>query len=1063
MFNYSLTILQLCKRKRWSFIIFYLFMLCHVGVSAQNNITVSGKVTGENNEALSGVSVSVGGTSQATSTDPEGNFSISAPSGGTLHFSYVGYADQTVNINGRTAIYIVMQSDAKGLDEVVVTGYTAQRKKDITGAVSVVDVKALKTVPGSSVMQSLQGQAAGVNVINSGSPGEASKIFIRGVSSLGNTDPLVLIDGVQGNLNNIIPDDVESVQVLKDAGAAAIYGSRGSNGVIVVTTKKGKAGKMQVNYDSWYNVQLPGSSNAFNMMNSEEYAREYSKLFPGTQLFPGGQIPDYLYRGPGVGQGGAMEGDPLVDPARYNFDAPNPNNNYIIQKVNKQGTDMYSEVFNTALWMNHNVSLSGGSDKASYLMSLGYLNHQGTLMDTWNKRYQIRVNTEYKINKNIKVGENVLAFFRDSRMIGNGANATFNSVTSSRLWVPILPVYDIAGNYGGTFAGPELGSWGNAVAEQKRTVNDRNNSYQVNGNVYVDVTFLKNFNFRSSFGGTVNNFYVQDFTFNGYNNEEGFNGTNSLKETAGYGTNAMWTNTLTYRQGFGKHGVTALLGTESVENRGRQLQGQAMGFFSTNYEYLVLSNGTSALYPTNDNGVYENALFSTFGRVDYDFDGKYLISGTIRRDGYSMFGANEKYGVFPSASVGWRLSQESFMSSVNWISDLKLRASHGVLGNKENLGPNNPYTLYAQTQTRSYYDLNGTGNSAISGFHPLSIGNPNTRWERNLLTNVGVDASLFNGSLDINFEWYKKYIDGLLFGMQLPATVGEAQRPSVNVGDVQNRGVDLALNYRKQISKDLRFSVGANIGAYKMEIKSMPDPGYLYYGEQVINQVGFPSSTFYGYRVLGLFSDAGDVERHAEQWDAAPGRFKFEDVNNDGVVNEDDRTHLGNPHPDFTYGINLSANYKNFDFSAIFYGSEGNEIYNATRSATDFWGGQIGNKSRRLLDAWTEDNKNTTVPKAEAARTFTTNSNTHSSYFVEDGSYFRLRALTIGYNLPGAAIKTIGLSGVRLYVQGTNLFTITKYTGLDPELAASNAMFFGQDNGNYPIQKSIVIGLNVGF
>ncbi len=684
-------------------------------------------------------------------------------------------------------------------------------------------------------------------------------------------------------------------------------------------------------------------------------------------------------------------------------------------------------------------------------------------MESWNKRYQVRVNSEYKVTDNIRLGENLLVFYKDSRMIGNGPNGTFNSINASRLWLPFLPVYDIGGNFGGTFAGPELGNWSNAVADQKRTVNDRNTSYQANGNIYLEVDFLKNFSARTSFGGTVNNFYVQDFSFNGYNNNEGFNGTNSLVETSGYGVTSMWTNTLVYRNTFGEHGLTVLGGTESVVNKGRQLRGQAMGFYSTDFNYLVLANGTSALFPTNANGVYENALFSLFGKLDYDFRGKYIVSATVRRDGYSAFGANEKYGVFPSVAVGWRVSEEDFMQNVGWINDLKIRASQGVLGNKENLGPNNPYTLFAQNLTRSYYDLNGTGNSAIPGFHSASIGNPNARWERNLLTNIGFDATLFNNSFDVTFEWYRKYIDGLLFPLSLPATVGEAARPSVNIGDIQNKGFDLALTYRHRFSDDFRLSVGANIGAYKMLIKSMPDPGYVYYGEQVINQVGFPSSTFFGYRVEGLFSDADDVSKHATQQDAAPGSFKFADVNGDGAINDQDRTHLGDPHPDFTYGLNAMATFRNFDLAAIFYGSQGNDIYNATRVATDIWGGNLGNKSKRVLDAWTESNKNTTVPKAEPVRNFSTNNNTHSSYFIEDGSYFRLRTLSLGYNFPNTVLSPVGLNNLRLYVQATNLFTITKYTGLDPELQASNPMFFGQDNGNYPNQKSVLVGLNLTF
>jgi TonB-linked SusC/RagA family outer membrane protein len=1056
-------------RKKLLSTVVLLVAFCQIQIFAQTS-KVTGRVIGQDNNPVAGASVTIRGTNQGTVTDNDGNYSLTVPAGASLLVNSIGYTDQIVAIDGRSIINIsLVAGNSAGLEEVVVTGYTAQKKKDIVGAVSVVDMTALKTVPTSSAVQGLQGQAAGVNVINSGSPGSASKIFVRGVTSLGNTDPLILVDGIQvPSLENISADDVESMQVLKDAGAAAVYGARGSNGVIIVTTKKGKSGRMQVNYDSWYNLQIPRGSNPFNMLSAEEYAREYTKINPATTLFKSnGEMYDYLFRGPGaVGRGGADEGDPRVDAANYNFDPQNGNNNYIIQKVNKGTTDMYKEVFRPALWMSHNISASGGNDRASYMMSLGYLDHQGTVMETWNKRYQLRVNSEYKITKDVKIGENLYGFGRTMNQLEQGgANGSFTSVATSRLWLPFLPVYDIEGNWGGTFAGPELGNWGNAVAEQHRTVNDRNRSLQLNGNVYIDATILNNFNFRSTFGGTINNYYAQDFSFVGYNNNEGFNGTNNLKEVSGFGTTAMWTNTLTYRKGFGKHGLTVLAGTESVENKGRQLQAQRYGFFRTDYNYLVLDNGQTNVSNTNNinNGaVYENALFSLIGKVDYNFEEKYLLSATVRRDGFSAFGANTRYGVFPSVAVGWRISQEEFMKKVMWINDLKLRASHGVLGNKENISPSNPFTLFGQGQRVSYYDIGGAGNSAIPGFYASTIGNPDTRWERNLLTNFGVDATLFNNSFDFSIEYYRKYIDGLLFQLPLAATVGEANRPFVNIGDIENKGFDISANYRRRVSKDLRFSIGANIGAYKMLIKKLPDPGYVYYGEQVRQEVGHPSSAFYGYIVEGIFSDAADVDKHASQPDGEPGRLKFKDVDGDGEITPDDKDFIGSPHPDFTYGINLGSTFRNFEFSAIFYGSQGNEIYNATKSA-EFWGSGVGNKSRNILNAWTETNKNTSVPKAEPTRTFSTDGGNHSSYFIEDGSYFRLRSLTIGYNFPSSMLSNIGLNRVMVYVQGTNLFTITKYSGLDPELFASNPMFFGQDNANYPIQRGMVLGLKLGF
>ena len=464
---------------------------------------VTGKVTDEaTGESLPGVNIRLAGTGSGTITDLEGNYRLEVPgSDAVLVFSFIGYGSQEVVVGNQSNINVALASDINQLSEVVVTGYSSQRKRDITGAVAVVDVEALQAMPAGSAESALQGQASGVNVITPGTPGGKSNVFIRGVTSFGNTDPLVLVDGVQANLNDIRSEDIESIQVLKDAGAASIYGVRGSNGVIVITTKKGKSGKPILSYDTYVGVQLPLPGNPFNLMNSEDFARLTLLARPGSNLFANG-IPDYLYAGPGV-SGAVREGDPAVDPSLYNLDPLNPSNNYLIQKVNKEGTNWFQEVFDPALQMNHNITASGGTDNARYLLSLGYLNQQGTLMNTHLKRYAARINTEFKPAENIRIGENAYIFNKDNLGIGNLSE--FNAISDSYRIIPIIPAYDIMGNYGGTFAGPELGNSQTPVALQGRTINNRNNSWNIVGNIYAEIDFLRHFTARTSIGGSIRN------------------------------------------------------------------------------------------------------------------------------------------------------------------------------------------------------------------------------------------------------------------------------------------------------------------------------------------------------------------------------------------------------------------------------------------------------------------------------------------------------------------------------------------------------------------------------
>lgn len=1024
-------------------------------------ITVRGTVTSEIGD-LPGVNIVQKGTTNGTTTDGDGKYSLVVPEGdAVLVFSFIGYATQEVAVNGRSVIDVTLVEDVRSLEEVIVTGYSSERKKDITGSVSVVDMKGLKAFPAGSALQALQGQASGVNVISSGAPGGRSLVFIRGVTSFGNNRPLILVDGIQTEIDNVMAEDIESMQVLKDAGASAIYGVRGANGVIVITTKKGKTGQPVFSYNSYVGVQLPLPGNPFNLLNGEDYARLTKIANPSTQLFANGLPPDYLYRGPGV-SGIASDGDPAVDPSKYNLDPVNPANNYLIQKANKSGTNWFQEVFDPAPITSHNITTSGGSDKAKYMVSLIYFNQQGTLLDTHIKRYSARVNTEFKLGKNIRIGENVYMFNRQNM---GYANLLENQAIQGVIRMnPIIPVYDIKGNFGGTFGGPELGDADNPVAQQTRTSNNRNNSWDVVGNVYAEVDFLKNFTVRTSFGGNINNNYNVSFAFSPYNNAVGSANPNSLSESSGHNSNIMWTNTIDYNNSFGKHNIKILAGSEAIQNNGRTVGGGRTRFYSTDFDYLLLGNGAGII--TNFSSAYKNTLFSYYGRLDYSFNDRYLLSATIRRDGSSVFGPESRYGVFPSVSLGWRLTEENFMSGITWLNDLKLRTSYGVLGSQNNVNPFNAFTLFGGNFATAFYDIRGTSNSVVQGLHQTRIGNPSTGWEENIMTNIGLDATLFN-KLDFNIEYYQKSIKGLLFPQPVPATVGIVAPPVVNIGDIRNAGFDIAVNYRGSFGKNASFNIGTNITTYRNEVMDIPGPGYFdtgfsRIGNLVRNQEGHPVSSFFGYDVVGLFQSNEDVAKSPGQDGAQPGRFKYRDANNDGVITPDDRILFGDPNPDFTYGLNLGLNYGNFDLSTIFYGSQGNQILNNVRWWTDFYSTFTGAKSNVLLNAWTPENTNTNIPKIEAASSLS-NSGTNNSYYMEDGSYLRLRSIIIGYTLNPASLRKFGISSLRLYVQAANLFTITNYSGLDPELGGSSSVF-GVDFGNYPNnEKNFLFGLNLNF
>jgi len=1067
-------------------------MISSLVVTAQTKHT--GKVIGaDDKQPVVGASVKIKGTNLGAVTDVNGEFSLSLSPGNVLVVSYLTYQTKEVPVSGDQYLTIVLSPVTTSLNEVVVTGYQTQRKKDISGAVATVDVNAAKVVPTTNAESLLQGQAAGVTVVEQGAPGASANVYIRGIGNFGNASPLYVIDGIQaGGMGDINPNDIESISVLKDAGAAAIYGVAGGNGVVVITTKKGKQGKTKFTYDAYYGTQHPIKDNPYNVLSSDNFAKLLSQIDPANPLLNNGKFYDYGYQGLGA-KGVANEGDPAVDPAKYVFDPNNPANDYQIQKfVKGAGTDWFKELFKSAPTQQHTVSASGASEKNNYYMSLGYTNTQGTLIDTYYKRYQARVNTNFAISNAFRVGETLSVFYSETPQGGGsipgGNQAEGNAISFSYRMQPQIPVYDIKGNYGGTWAGlTQLGNGINPVASQAQNGLDKSRNYQVDGTAYGELDFLKHFTVRTQIGVTFNNYFYNNTNVNPYYSGENHAVPNGYNTGAGYGSRYTWTNTLQYSQVFGKHSIKAFAGWEAQDDVGNDVSASVNSLFSLDPAYVSIGNGVASTILASGGQRQETSKLSLFGRVDYTYNDRYIFAATIRRDGFSGFYPGRQYGTFPSVSLAWRISQEDFLKSVSWLQDLKLRGSYGSLGYNGNTPGANAYSTFGPSIGAASYAINGAINSAAGGFFAKTIGNKATSWETDKLANVGIDASLFN-HLDVAVEWFKKTSGNLLDAVTLPATVGGAAAPTVNLAEVVNKGIEASLTYHGKIGSDVGFSAGANITSYRNNItKLASEAGYISKNFQrqdalVRDQIGHPIGEFFGYQVDGYWNtqaeiDAANANAAAKTGKAGQkyqvgnnsggeslGDFKYRDVNGDGVITDADRTFIGNPNPKFTYGINLSVTYKGFDLSTVLYGSYGAKIYNYTKYWIDFGSTFAGNKSNDLLfNSWTPSNPNAATPKAASVGGFGTDA-TINSWYVSPGSYLKMRSLTLGYNFAAAALKSVGVDKLHVYVQGVNLFTATKYKGLDPELSQVDSNGLGTDIGSYPNnERKFILGVNLTF
>jgi len=1043
------------------------------GSYAQEPITVRGMVIDSlSGEPLTGVSVVQKGTGNGVATDAEGKFTIQVNGpDAVLLFSSVGYKATEHPVGNGTELNVSLSFDALGLEQVVVVGYGTTQKKDLMGSVAIVDVSAMQKQPAPSITNQLQGRAAGVTVIGSGRPGEEPQVRIRGFNTFGNNAPLYVVDGVPlQSIASLNPNDVASMQVLKDAGAASIYGSRAANGVIIITTKSGGS-RISVSYDGYYGSERPKKGNVWDLLSPLEMAElkwmaDPSKRSADPQYGNGQtpRLPDY------ISPAGSMEGE--VDFSLYHVDPfyTDPealNNFYRIVKANKAGTNWYEEIFRPAPITSHNLSISGGGDRSSFLFSLNHFDQQGTLINTYVKRQTLRANSQFKIGDRIRVGENMAVSI--SNQMGGGGNAIMMAFRQQ----PIIPVRDINGNYAGSF-GSDLGNALNPVAIQERTKDNRNKGNRLLGSMHLEADILSNLTFRTQFGGELYSGYSHQFGYPEYENSANENTVNSYSEQSSYGYNWTWTNTLRYEAVFADiHQLTAVAGVESYQNAGRNLSGSTQGYFSFDPDFTTLSSGSGT--QTNASGRWADALFSMFGRVDYNLKQRYLIGATIRRDGSSRF-LNYQYGWFPAVSAAWRVSEEPFWN-VAWLSDLKLRGSYGVMGNQMNVAPDNAFTTFTGNRYASFYDISGSGNSIEMGFQRGRVGNPDAKWERNTNANIGFDAVFFNGRVDVTADYYRKDVIDLLYNPQLPGTAGTAVSPFVNIAQMKNQGIDLAVNTSLPISDQLKFNGQLTFTTYKNEIVKVSDNAQYFEQDSrrfsgayiVRNGVGTAIGQFYGYQIDGFWNTEAEIA--AANADAPGGtyqagmglgRFRYADLNGDGMVNASDRTFLGNPNPDFSYGLNLAVQYRQFDFSMFLFGVQGNEVWNQLKWWHDFYPTFGGAKSHTALyDSWTPERHRASAPIQEVNASFST-SQVPNSYYVENGSYLRAKNAQLGYTLPDAACSRLGIRNLRVYVSGTNLFTITGYSGTDPEIPGGNTSF-GIDEGIYPAQRQYLLGLSFTY
>ncbi len=1056
--------------------LFLFLLLLSVGAFGQDRV-ISGIVRDENANPLPGVNIFLKGTTTGTATDADGQYKISyaITENSVLVFSFVGYTLMEVPVGSKTSVDLQMTPDAIALSEIVVVGYSTLRRKDISSSISVVDVNDMQKIAATNFADQLQGKVAGVQIATSGDPGSFQFVRIRGFGSINNNEPLYVIDGVpvqnETNMNFLNPNDIESMQVLKDAAASSIYGARAANGVIVITTKKGK-GKSKLNIDFSTGIQtLP----EFPQMPSpeEQLQLELGRAEGGGHTFnpksfyikdvSGSWIlPDYYVANNGTIRG-YQSGDPKVDPTKYKLNtdpvATSYNDNYLIVKTNKEGTNWFEELFKPATMTRLDLSASGASEDGNYYLSAGYYDYNGIMIENAYSRFQMRSNSSFNIRKKIRIGETLnMAYQKTKGPNANTPDGYEYSAYSAQIGelfgaATICPVYDING-----YAAVDIsGSPTNPVIMKVREADGIvDHLLRVTGSVFGEIDFLKYFTYRSNFGLDYN-----DGPFNVYvataPEVAGANANNSLSNSWFNTRSWVWTNTINFTKTFGDHHFSGLAGAELRDTYSESFAsgGQTLRFDFPSYRVLSNVENNYSIKGAQS----ESKMNSLFLNANYNYADKYLLSVTVRCDGSSRF-VNHRYGTFPAASAAWRMSKESFLLGSEVISDLKVRGSYGVTGNNEVLGGDYPgYSTFVQAKTSSWYDVKGNGNRIVPGYYQNSTGNPDLKWESSIVTNLAIDATLFD-HFDMTVEWYYRKTKDMIYGVTQPLEAGNIGPVNQNIGSMSNKGIDLQLNYRgKALTDKLSYAIGLTGTHYKNKVQALSaDENEFVPTRYTRTQAGYPISQFYGYIADGLWQSQEQIDSELPNDTSSavkPGRMRYVDVNHDGKINAGDRTFIGNPNPKFILGLNLTGSYGRFDFTAFLTGEYGKKIYNPFRQSI------VARNS--LAEA------GITLPVLDETDRY---SYQQSSFFVEDGSYTRLRNVTIGYSFSRTNAAKAGISKARIFLQAQNLFTITRYSALDPGVTvgdikngnvARRDLDVGVDYGRYPWSRQFYIGFNLEF
>ncbi|MFT3683278.1 MAG: TonB-dependent receptor [Ferruginibacter sp.] len=1012
-----------------------LFIIIHTSATAQDTKAIAGKITGASGEALIGASITVKGTTKSAVTDANGNFTITAPDNATLVVSYVGYKRQEIAVGGKTDIQVSMQTDGSTMNDVVVVGYSSQRKASITGAVATVDMQDLSKQRIPDVAQALQGQVAGVFVAaNTGAPGDGIKLRIRGEGTLGNNDVLYVVDGVPTrDISFLNVSDVKSMSVLKDASATAIYGSRAASGVVVITTNTGQKGRMAITADyftGFYNaVNLP------TMLNTDQYLTVKDIAWHNT-----------------------IGNDPnAVSP--YAADRTN--------RTDLANTNWQKELFNTGVSQNVSVSASGGTDKVQFLLSAGYFGQNGIVVEDNDKfqRFNFRTNINADLTDRLKIGTNLQLTYAQQDKLSSSGDAP-GIIRHALIRPPVIPVYKQTTDPTYTPENPytdlpfytsnnSANGWSKIYEFSSNPIaivhftDDKRKTYQTFGNFYgeyaflrdkslrfkssvgVDISFSHNKNFAQNFGDDNDNDPAELYPGMGRNNKP-----NNLDENRGETMTFTFTNTLNYNKTINsKHSINALAGVESIDSKSSGIGGSRQNFDNSTAPFRYLDYGsTTNIY---SGGTASNwFLLSLFASGTYGYAGKYFLTSTFRADASSRFGPNNKWGYFPSVSAGWRISEEKFMSDVDWISNLKLRASWGKSGNQEI--PDNAYQTVV-TKVGGVVNI-------------IRYGNPDIKWETSTQTNVGLDLSILKNQLTVSADYFNKTTNDILLSVGLPAvSVGVIERTLVNAGEVSNKGFELGINYQNS-GRVFRYSVNANLATVTNRVNKLQTfvKNIIDDATHTKTEVGQPIGAYYGYQFEGIYQNTGEITKHlfSNSNGAQPGDIRFKDINGDGQINADDRTFIGNPIPKYTYGLAASASYKNLDFSFLIQGVQDVDRYNDLKQILNY-DTRPFNSTTAVLDSWHGEGTSNTIPRL----TFNNNGGGNvSSVLVEDASYWRLKNIELGYtfNTSKTVIKTL-----RLYISAQNLYTHTKYTGLDPE---STSLI---DKGTYPQSRAFLVGAKI--